>query len=164
MKDGQFVTAVYGVIDTSNGEVTMVSAGHPDPFICTSRGCFKETAKRNPPLGVFPDVQYSEFSTKLCLGDTLVLYTDGLIEARNEREFFGDERVGMVLDAVQASPTRHMVEALLAAASEFSKHKLTDDIAVVAIRYIRGDICSDRGVGTVDSTTEKIKHEMKEEA
>ncbi|MDP2210225.1 MAG: PP2C family protein-serine/threonine phosphatase, partial [Candidatus Aquicultor sp.] len=150
MKEGQFVTAVYGVINTSTGEVTMASAGHPDPFICTSRGCFKEAARRNPPLGVFPDVQYSEFTAKLCLGDTLVLYTDGLVEARNEGEFFGDERAGTVLDTVNASPTRHMVEALLAAVSEFSKHKLTDDIAVVAIRYIGSDTCNDSGAETVD--------------
>ena len=149
MKEGQFVTAVYGIINTSNGEVAMASAGHPDPFVCTPRGCIKETARRNPPLGVFPDVQYSEFTAKLCLGDTLVLYTDGLIEARHEGEFFGDERAGTVLDTVYAAPTRDMVGALMAAASEFSKHKLTDDIAVVAIRYIRSDTCDHRGADTV---------------
>ncbi|MBS3909976.1 MAG: SpoIIE family protein phosphatase [Actinobacteria bacterium] len=145
MKEGQFVTAVYGIINTSTGEVAMASAGHPDPFLCTMRGCFKEVARRNPPLGVFTDVEYSEFTAKLCLGDTLVLYTDGLVEARHGSEFFGDERAGIVLDTVYAAPTGDMVEALLAAASEFSKHKLTDDIAVVAIRYVRGDACDDSG-------------------
>lgn len=156
MKEGQFVTAVYGIINTLNGEVTMASAGHPDPFVCTPQGCLKEAARRNPPLGVFADVQYSEFNTKLCLGDTLVLYTDGLVEARHEGEFFGEERAGTVLDTVYSAPTRDMVEALLAAASAFSKHKLTDDIAVVAIRFIRSDTCDDRGSETVAGEPEIV--------
>ena len=156
MKEGQFVTAVYGTINTSTGEVVMASAGHPDPFVCTPQGCLKEVARRNPPLGVFADVQYSEFSTKLCLGDTLVLYTDGLVEARHEGELFGEERAGAVLDTVYSAPTRDMVEALLAAASEFSKHKLTDDIAVVAIRFIRSDTCADRGAEMVAGEPETL--------
>jgi PAS domain S-box-containing protein len=136
MDEGQFVTAVYGVIDTANGEVVMGSAGHPDPFKCTSGSCAQEKAERNPPLGIFPDVRFKSFAAKLNIGDTLVLYTDGLIEAKCDGKLYGDGRVKQVLDTVYSEPTTKMVQALLASAEKFSQDNLTDDIALVAIRYI----------------------------
>ncbi|HZD59320.1 MAG TPA: SpoIIE family protein phosphatase, partial [Anaerolineae bacterium] len=136
MEGGQFITAIYGTIDTVSGSVVMASAGHPDPFVCGPEGCMQITARRNPPLGIFPGINFDSFEAKLHIGDTLVLYTDGLIEARRDGELFGDGRVRKVLNSVNSAPTRDIVDALLTSAEEFSRNRLSDDIAIVALRYV----------------------------
>ncbi|MBE0448614.1 MAG: SpoIIE family protein phosphatase [Actinobacteria bacterium] len=136
VEGGQFITAIYGTIDTASGSVVMASAGHPDPFICDPEGCIQKIARRNPPLGIFPGTDFASFEARLNPGDTIVLYTDGLIEAKYNGELFGDERVQEVLDLINLEPTKEIVDTLLSSAQEYSKNKLSDDIAIVALRYV----------------------------
>jgi len=135
LEPGLFITAVYGVIDTASGSVIMASAGHPDPFICGSDGCVKVVARRNPPLGIFAGADFDSFEAKMGPHDTLVLYTDGLIEARHNGELFGDDRGRMILDGVRLATTKEIVNALLSSAEEFSQNQLTDDVAIMALRH-----------------------------
>jgi PAS domain S-box-containing protein len=134
-KDSLFVTAIYGTIDISNGRIRMASAGHPDPFICTSNECNIELAKRNLPLGIKPDSSFDSFEIVLDVGDKLVLYTDGLIEARNAGELFGEERVRDTLQSAIGIEPDGMVTRLITAAEGFSHNKLSDDVALVVIEY-----------------------------
>ncbi|MCL6472554.1 MAG: SpoIIE family protein phosphatase [Firmicutes bacterium] len=132
---GLFITMLYGTIDISSGRLTMSSAGHPDPFICRPTGCTLEVARRNPPLGIFPDTGFESFETKLSPGDSVVLYTDGLVEARRDSELLGDERVRQTLDGLNAASPDEIVSSLLSLAIEFSSDQLSDDMALVAFRY-----------------------------
>jgi len=136
LDSGLFVTAIYGIVDLATGLVTMTSAGHPDPFVCRLEDCGQAIAKRNPPLGVFEGIGFDSFETKLQPGNTLILYTDGLIEAKRENELFGEERVREVLAGPDLVTTRDIVDALISSAREFSNNQLSDDMALVAIRYI----------------------------
>jgi len=136
LDSGLFVTAIYGIVDLATGLVTMTSAGHPDPFVCRAESYEQAIAKRNPPLGIFDGIGFDSFEAKLNPGDTLVLYTDGLVEAKRGSELLGEERVSEVLSGPDLVTTNDIIEALISSAREFTGNQLSDDMALVAIRYI----------------------------
>ncbi len=92
-----FLTAYYGVINLETGEFQYTSAGHTPAILY--RNSTKEIEALdpclNPPIGAFTrDVKYNSTSIQLYEGDRILLYTDGIIEARNkEGEFYGQERL-----------------------------------------------------------------------
>jgi sigma-B regulation protein RsbU (phosphoserine phosphatase) len=132
LPDGVFATATYAEIDTGTGTAVLCSAGHPDPFVCTAGGCVRYDARRNRPLGLFDDSTYEEFTVTLNRGDSLVLFSDGLPDARRDKEFFGDERIVTVLDGMRAAGPQLIVDTLMAAVAAFAGRQHTDDIAIVA--------------------------------
>lgn len=132
LPDGVFATATYAEINTKTGTAILCSAGHPDPFICTGVGCVRYDARRNRPLGLFDDSTYEEFPVTLNPGDSLVLFSDGLPDARRGKEFFGDERIAATLDAMRDGDPQLIVDTLMASVAEFAGRQHTDDIAIVA--------------------------------
>ena len=75
-----FVTCLYAVLDPSTGHLCYANAGHDLPYCCTAAGV-TELRARGMPLGLMPSMQYEEKETVLQPGDTLLLYSDGLVEA-----------------------------------------------------------------------------------
>ncbi|MHB1341946.1 MAG: MASE3 domain-containing protein [Coriobacteriia bacterium] len=132
LPEESFATATYGVIDIGADTMTAASAGHPDPFVCTPAGCRKQDAQRNQPLGLWQGTEFDEFTVELHRGDSIVLFSDGLLDTRRGKEFFGEERVADVLDPLRDSTPQEIVDALMRAAGEFSGTQHTDDIAVIA--------------------------------
>jgi anti-sigma regulatory factor (Ser/Thr protein kinase) len=124
-------TAAYGVVDPTTGALRYASAGHPPPIL-VRRGYDAEllTPISAPPLGSLPFAAYHEVEATLLPGDTLLLYTDGLIERRREPLTTGLER----LRALAAAPgtaeqlCQRVTEQLVPPAGG------DDDIAVVALR------------------------------
>lgn len=109
------------------------SGGHPPPMIARSDGTVEELACRGPLLGVFEEATFVTGEARLAPGDVLVLYTDGVIEARRDREDFGEERLrDLVRGAAgrSASTAAGMVEE---AALGYQSGVARDDIAVLAI-------------------------------
>ena len=91
---------------------------------------------RGPALGLLPDVAFSEWPVDLRPGDTLLLYTDGVTEARLEGEYFGDEQFLAWATAVQQSDHPSvLVDSLLDEVLRFQAGVPRDDIAVVAVRH-----------------------------
>jgi sigma-B regulation protein RsbU (phosphoserine phosphatase) len=89
----QFITATYTVIDAGNGLTTVASAGHPSPLLIRGDRSVEEIAADGVLLGRFPSASYSERSTPIGNGDTLVLYTDGITEALSAGgEMWGESR------------------------------------------------------------------------
>jgi serine phosphatase RsbU (regulator of sigma subunit) len=78
---------------------------------------------------------YGEESVKLSEGDTILLYTDGVTEARNGNVFFGEERVRENL--IAGGTPREVVRRLLLSVRRFSRTDLRDDVALLAIA-VRG--------------------------
>ena len=137
LPEGVFATATYATVDVVTGLVDLCSAGHPDPFVCTSTGCLRHDARRNRPLGLWEDTTYEEFSITLNPGDSIVLFSDGLPDARRGTEFFGEERIEAVLDRLRDADPQFIVDTLMADATTFAGDQHTDDIAIIAAT-IRG--------------------------
>jgi serine phosphatase RsbU (regulator of sigma subunit) len=136
IKDGQFITAIYATIDISTGVVEFASAGHPDPFLCTSGNCEMIAACRNLPLGILSGMEFESSKIMLKQEDKLILYTDGLIEAKRNGELFTDARVKDVLmnNCFDCEPADIALQ-LLKAAENFSGNNLSDDVAIVVVKY-----------------------------
>jgi serine phosphatase RsbU (regulator of sigma subunit) len=94
--DGRFVTAILAeVTDGPDGIVlTLANAGHPGAVILRDDGRTELLTSRGPLLGTFPGVSTINESTTLDPGDAIVLYTDGVTEARDaDRTLYGSERL-----------------------------------------------------------------------
>ncbi len=132
LPESVFATATYAIVDTATGIVDLCSAGHPDPFVCTTTGCIRHDALRNRPLGIWPDATFEEFQIRLSLGDAFVMFSDGLPDARRGREFFGEERIDRILDSLRDAAPQLIVDSLMSEVTAFSGEQHTDDIAILA--------------------------------
>jgi anti-sigma regulatory factor (Ser/Thr protein kinase)/putative methionine-R-sulfoxide reductase with GAF domain len=130
---GGMATAAYAVIDSMTGTLRYASAGHPPPVLV--RGGQEASlldVSTAPPLGTLPFAAYHEVEATLESGDSLLLYTDGLVERRREPLTEGLERV-RALAAVAATADQlcqRVVEGLVPPGGG------DDDIAVVALRIV----------------------------
>lgn len=100
----RFITAFYGLIDPQSKRMVYVNAGHNPPLLLKADGSRQLLDQGGIPLGVFADTEYAEFAVDLERGDILVLYTDGVTEAKNTRdEMFG---LGRLEQAVRQASDR----------------------------------------------------------
>jgi sigma-B regulation protein RsbU (phosphoserine phosphatase) len=117
-----FVTVVYGILDPATGSFVYCNAGHHPPYLFdgSEAGPAEALPGSGMPLGIVEDARLERNEVRLDPGTALLLYTDGVVDARSpEKEFFGRERM---LEAVQETldaPSgkmplaREMQEALL---------------------------------------------------
>ena len=94
--EDRFVTLILAVLDPLRHELTLVDAGHPPAYLQTAGQVIQAVDEANIrlPLGVMDDAQYLQVSHVLDPGDQLVLYTDGISEAMNEKnELYGFQRL-----------------------------------------------------------------------
>ena len=94
-----FVTCLYAVLDPATGRLQYANAGHDMPYLRRRSGV-EELRARGMPLGLLPGMQYEEKEVMLAPGDTVLFYSDGLVEAHNsERAMFSFQRLsGLVND------------------------------------------------------------------
>lgn len=131
--EGLFASIIYLLIDP-RGSVSFAPAGHPPPFLLTAGGCQPvEPLMSGPLLGVFDEADWPVTHTSLPPGGTLVLYTDGLIEARQGADLFGAERACAVLTDERRSALELRVERVIEAARRHEDQSLRDDVVVVAV-------------------------------
>jgi PAS domain S-box-containing protein len=131
-QEEQFVTALVLVVDPENGMVTLASAGHPGPLRLSGGDCRLLEPSYGPPLGTFPAV-YAASRHELRVGDYLVLYTDGVTEARRDRELFGERRLMDVVRGSQGQSAQEMAQGVREAAQAFAV-ELRDDLEVMVLR------------------------------
>jgi serine phosphatase RsbU (regulator of sigma subunit) len=128
--DGHIVTAVVGYGTWSTGELTLVSAGHPLPLLVSADGSELVQVPVGPPLGVGAS-SYATCTTTMPPGSTLIAYTDGLVERR-------DEDIDTGLRRLTAAAGRHRDESvdelLTSLLGEMRGDGAADDIAVLALR------------------------------
>jgi phosphoserine phosphatase RsbU/P len=131
--DEPFVTAFLLALDLRTGEVSYASAGHPPPVIVKGSSCdFLET-DFGVPLGTFTHNDYVVGHVALAQGDSVVLYTAGVTEARRGSELFGERRLIEVLHATANLRPDEVASALRNAAVEHAS-RLTDDLQVLVLR------------------------------
>ena len=130
---GKFITMASLVVRT-DGALEVASAGHPEPRLVHPDGRVEALECGGLALGIAEEQTYETVRAQLEPGASVVLYTDGVIEARKERELFGDARLDALLSARAGESPQELADAVLAACQEFSGGGLADDCAVVVIR------------------------------
>ncbi|MPZ91665.1 MAG: SpoIIE family protein phosphatase [Actinobacteria bacterium] len=131
-----FVTCMFAIIDPSTGKTVMANAGHNVPYICNGLR-LREFRATGMPLGLMAGVHYEESETNLRPGDSFVLHSDGVAEARNEDgEMFGFPRMKMVLE--QNQDHESAISSLLAELRTFAgpQWEQEDDITLVVLRRL----------------------------
>jgi sigma-B regulation protein RsbU (phosphoserine phosphatase) len=133
-----FATVFIAAVNKMTGAVDYVCAGHESPVVRRSSGLEMLTNVGGPAIGLFEGSQYTVASATLSPGDILVIYSDGLIDARSpENEGWGVQRLRDLLDAVnvdRASQVMHAivtsVDGHMAGADQF------DDLTVMVFRWL----------------------------
>jgi two-component system CheB/CheR fusion protein len=128
----RFVTALIVILDPATGEAVLASAGHPPPVRLSEAGCDVLEPQPGPPLGAF-EPAYVPRRFSLARGDALVLYTDGVIEARRNGELFEEQRLVEALCGHGHRDPQMLVDRLRAAVVKFTD-ALRDDLHIVALR------------------------------
>ena len=126
-----FVTLFVGVLDLQTGRLRYCNAGHDAPYVQAEH----LPCDPNLPVGLNPDMKYSEQEAMIAPGKILFLYTDGLTEAENSsRNLFGMERVDEVIATFEGSP-QELIETMTAAVHQFvGDTEQSDDITMLAFR------------------------------
>jgi serine phosphatase RsbU (regulator of sigma subunit)/uncharacterized protein YigA (DUF484 family) len=132
---GKFITMAALVI-AADGSIEVASAGHPEPRLVHADGRVEALSCGGLALGIAENQEYESVRAQLEPGASVVLYTDGAIEARKERELFGIERLDALLSERAGEPAQALADAVLEACRDFSGGGLADDCAVVVIRRV----------------------------
>jgi len=131
---GKFITMLYVLVDPSGRKISCASAGHPPPRIVAPDGKVSQVAARGLALGIEPNQTYQTERVELAPGSAVVLYTDGVIEARRDGELYGEARLDKALRKHRKLGAQALAEAVLAECRSFSGGDLADDCAIVVIR------------------------------
>jgi serine phosphatase RsbU (regulator of sigma subunit) len=137
---GMFVTLAHGILDPKSGSVTLASGGHHLPLLRRASGTVEEVELRTGRLLGYTgmDLRLSDATFSLKHGDTLVFYTDGLIEAREpaNREMFGNDRLhALVQKFDKGLSLADCADMARNAVQEFTQAKeLQDDLTILLVR------------------------------
>lgn len=134
-----FVTLVYGVLDPQTGDVTLCNAGHNHPFLVRHDGHVEllETP-RALAVCLHRDFEYRDTHLQLAPGETLVLYSDGVTEARDAAGGqFGDDRLTRCLLESRAERPAEIIRDVLRRLQAFcGSVPLSDDVTLLLLQYI----------------------------
>lgn len=137
-QQGMFVTAVYGVLDMEQGEFTFVNAGHNPPFWLKSNGEIEKLTRTGIALGVIEQPSMNQRAISLDVGDTLLLYTDGVTEAfAPDGDLFGEARLMEALTTMRANTADEALAFVEDRLNEFiDPLPLSDDLTMLAVRRV----------------------------
>ncbi len=136
---GMFVTAFAACLELATGELAFSNAGHNRPYLLKGGEPLRIEEAAGTALGVVEGYSYASARMRLEPGDALYLYTDGVTEALEPgREQYSEARLEACLQTMAGLSAQGIVEASLAAVQGFSgKAPQSDDIAIMAVRYLR---------------------------
>jgi serine phosphatase RsbU (regulator of sigma subunit) len=131
----RFASLVYLVLEADGGRVRLLNAGHHPPLLVRG-STTSELPRGTLALGLSPKALYEEQQFDLDPGDLLLVYSDGLTEARNEYgAFFGEERLNDLLCRMKGRSAQTAGQLLLRALDQFVGHAPThDDLSLVVLR------------------------------
>jgi serine phosphatase RsbU (regulator of sigma subunit) len=141
--DHKFCTIAYARLEMDEGDaergarITVSCGGHSAPFLLRADGSIGKLGHRGRAIGVFDDANLDEQEAYLTPGDTLVLYTDGVIEARSpDGAFFGEERLTSLLCSSAGLDASTLTGRIERAVLEFQEHEPRDDIALLVLKAV----------------------------
>ena len=129
------VTMWIGYLDPETGRLIYANAGHPPVMVHDPElGKVRSLGPTGPLLGAMQIPRFIKKAVTLAPGATILLYTDGVTEARSEAGLFGETRLREVV--AKGGPPRKLIEDVLQAVSDFTSGVLRDDVAILAVRFL----------------------------
>jgi serine phosphatase RsbU (regulator of sigma subunit)/anti-sigma regulatory factor (Ser/Thr protein kinase) len=139
MPEKMFVTCLYGVLDPESGLLRFANAGHDLPYVQTTDGVI-ELRARGMPLGLMPGMAYEEKEATLEPGDSVLLHSDGVLEAHDpERDMFGAPRLKETMG--QGPGGQELIDHVLSSLAAFTgpDAEQEDDITMVTLQRSAGE-------------------------
>lgn len=136
-KTGMFVTLFYGIIDNETRTLTYVNAGHNPPLVLRKKtGGIEELPLTGIAVGALEDAEYTQQEIPLAPGDVMVLYTDGITEAVNEREeMFDLSRLIETIRKNSDSSSQELADEIIRSVFSFSgTQPQFDDITLMVVK------------------------------
>lgn len=132
---GDYFTAFYCIIDTDTHTIDYVNAAHNDLYILRSDSTLDTMVQTGPVVGVMKNLEYASETIGFSNGDRLIMYTDGVIEARNEhRELYDSHRLKEMIIANKNQNLRDFVSIIYNDIIKFKNNTPNDDdIAMLTI-------------------------------
>ncbi len=150
ISSGKFVTLFYAVIDPKRGTFTCGNAGHPEPKLLfpggTMRGDGTIVPEHEPEitsigmeglaLGILGDQDYEEKVYAFPPGSSLIVYTDGVVEARREGRLYGQFRLERRILDEAGGGAGQIAYSIYEDCHAYAEHGLNDDVAIVVVRHV----------------------------
>ncbi|MGA2482205.1 MAG: SpoIIE family protein phosphatase [Candidatus Acidiferrales bacterium] len=133
---GRYATLFFGLLDR-DGRLEYINAGHPSPFLVRKGTAEAVFTAGSFPVGLVAHAEYTSAVVQLQLGDTVVLFSDGVTEAMDpEDQEFGAARLQEVLSALGDVSLEEMQKSVLAAVEDFTRGaRQGDDLTLLLARY-----------------------------
>jgi PAS domain S-box-containing protein len=126
--------------------VDVSRAGHPPPLLVSPEGTVEEVGCSGRVLGVFPEAELKDTSLRLMPGEALVLYTDGVTEARSpDGDFFGEGRLRRLLGSCAGCDAVTFARRIKSVVLDFQEGYPRDDLAILVLRASDGATSAQRG-------------------
>jgi phosphoserine phosphatase RsbU/P len=137
--EGRFISFFYCVLDSLTGVMTYTNAGHYLPMLVRADGGHERLGIGGPVLGVLPEAEYEQGSIALGPGDRVVLFTDGLTEARNgDDEEFGEARLLAAAIEHRACSAPALQARLAETVARFTSGEMQDDATLIVLAADQG--------------------------
>jgi sigma-B regulation protein RsbU (phosphoserine phosphatase) len=131
---GKFITCFYGLVDMESRRLTYTNAGHYPPLLVHRDGSLTRLTEGGIVFGLSEDCKFEIGEVELKSGDRLVLFTDGLTEARNSfDEEFGEERLLDILRTCPGLDGNKLQQMILQKVNDFCLGDLSDDTTMVVL-------------------------------
>jgi sigma-B regulation protein RsbU (phosphoserine phosphatase) len=133
--DSQYVVMLFALWNDENMTLQIANSGAVQPFFCRS-GESSPIKAEGFPLGLFPGVIYEEFNIATQPGDVIILVSDGILDAENEKgDMYGDERLSRLLCSLRDKPAAQIASAIMADVTEFQGSQTRfDDETIIVLR------------------------------
>ena len=134
-----FMALGLAIINHTDGVLQWANSGQPHPIVKQGEQVSGFESDGELPLGMMPDVEYPNWELKLQTDDTIIFYTDGVIEAENEEEeIYGIERLEQIIARMySAANSEEVIEIILRDISDFiGSAEQYDDITVVVVKKL----------------------------
>ena len=134
--DNRFLTAAYARLEPGEGTARMIVAcgGHPPPMVLRPSGVVDVLHSTGTLVGILPEADFTDECIELGAGDAVVLYTDGVVEARRGDDIFGEDRLRGLLQTCTRYDARGVANAVRQAVADFQPGVPHDDMAILVLR------------------------------
>jgi len=138
LQESDLVTALFAVVSRQSGMMSIGSAGHPPPLHLHRDGSLSRlTIAPGPPLGAFETSGYAMSVAQLEPGDALLLYTDGVTDARRDGRFLGEDGLLEAARPLTGHSAQEIASGLRRSVSEFAD-TLRDDVHILVVKRVAG--------------------------